>query len=163
MVDAVLTESLGDDRQSDDVSVLAVRIARLGRFEQIVFPAVAGRLLGVRAAIRQWLESGGLRSEVVADALLAASEATANAVEHGAPSSGSPVTVDLAQRTPGSCTLTVRDAGVWRDRGDEGDRGRGLEVIDKLVHRIDVTRDGAGTCLTMTIVDHERPVPTDDR
>jgi len=85
--------------------------------------------------------------------VLAASEAMANAAEHG--SGGRPdekvhVRARVARRDDGSreVVVTVRDRGRWRTTKPSVERGRGLRIIEALVDDLRV-RDDDGTTIVL--------------
>ena len=72
----------------------------------------------LRAELRRWLAAAGIGGREASDIMIAAGEATANAVEHatvGRPGDAAPVLITLTARAErASIRLTVADTGNWR-------------------------------------------------
>jgi anti-sigma regulatory factor (Ser/Thr protein kinase) len=102
----------------------------------------------VRRIIRRWLRNHGASSEEVTEITLAANEACANAVEHAYSPAPAHFTL-LARAEDGVVTITVTDAGSWREpRGI--DRGRGLRIMDAAMDSVEVAEaPGSGTRITL--------------
>lgn len=114
----------------------ALRLAR-------VRPAVA--LL--RHSLGCWLEQRGVAAEYVRDLTLAASEASANAVEH--PIAGHGTFEVEAVCRPDEVVIVVRDSGGWKPASSSEARGRGLRMIRSLMSDVDVVRSEYGTEIVM--------------
>ncbi|MFC9795524.1 SpoIIE family protein phosphatase [Streptomyces sp. NPDC127584] len=132
----------------DDVALLLYRRpAPLS----MTFPAESGQLAPVRQAVRGWLQECGLPSETAQNVLVAAGEACANAIEHGhrdAPGDG----VHLrAEATATSLRLTVTDTGRWKTPASEAHslRGRGVQLMRALMHRVTIVPGPTGTTADM--------------
>ena len=99
-----------------------------------------------RVELGAWLHGQGLAADVVDDLVLAASEALANAAEHG-----SGLLPDTWVRLRGAVDdddveLVVQDRGRWRGQGSgTPERGRGLQLARALVDTVDVLPDDTGT------------------
>ncbi len=151
LVEGLLRDSLGDRAQSDDVAILASRIAHVGRRAAFSFPASPGSVAQARGTVRRWLADAPLTPARADDALLAVSEALSNAVEHGSASAVDPVRVELLESPGGTCTVHVRNSGPWRDAAAAGNRGRGMTIMRSLVDDVRVDNDVAGTTVTLEI------------
>ena len=72
----------------------------------------------LRAELRRWLSAAAIGSREASDIMIAAGEATANAVEHataGRPADAAPVQITLNARADhATMRLTVTDTGTWR-------------------------------------------------
>jgi anti-sigma regulatory factor (Ser/Thr protein kinase) len=104
----------------------------------------------VRHELCRWLEQEGVPPEAIADIVLACSEACANAMEH--PRSSGRAAFELAvQLRLGTIELAVRDFGSWQpgENGDNGERGRGLDMIRSLMDEVSIVKSAEGTELTM--------------
>jgi anti-sigma regulatory factor (Ser/Thr protein kinase) len=106
-------------------------------------PAVA--LL--RHCLGSWLEQAGVAAEHVRDLTLAASEASANAVEHPIAGHGA-FEVEAASSTD-EVVVVVRDSGSWRAESSSEARGRGLRMIRSLMSDVAVVRSDHGTEIVM--------------
>jgi len=135
----------------DDVCVLLVSW-RGTPFERYL-PADLRTLSSVRRALGGWLANRGSDDETRRDVVLAASEAMANAAEHGAggrPDEQVYVRAGVARRDDGSreVVVTVRDRGRWRAARPSIERGRGLRIIEALVDDV-LVKDDEGTTIVL--------------
>jgi PAS domain S-box-containing protein len=100
----------------DDVAVVLYRQpAPL----ELAFPADTSQLRPVRARLRRWLDSCGLATPLAQDALVAAGEAVANAIEHGHRDNPGQEVRLRAAVTATRLRLTVADSGRWLPPGPE--------------------------------------------
>jgi anti-sigma regulatory factor (Ser/Thr protein kinase) len=105
----------------------------------------------MRRALREFLIALELERAVVEDVLLAAGEASANAIEH-AYRDGSGEFRLRAFATKTHIIVEVSDRGSWRMEG-ETHRGRGLGIMHALVDRvaIETTREGTKVRLELEL------------
>jgi anti-sigma regulatory factor (Ser/Thr protein kinase) len=150
-VETLTRTMLADEPGRDDVCVLLVSW-RGTPFERYL-PADLRTLSSVRRSLAGWLANRGSDGETVRDVVLAASEAMANAAEHG--SGGRPeeevyVRARVARRDDGSreVVVTVRDRGRWRAPQPSIERGRGLRIIEALVDDV-LVKDEEGTTIVL--------------
>jgi anti-sigma regulatory factor (Ser/Thr protein kinase) len=81
------------------------------------------------------------------DAVLAVNESVANAIEHAYGLEGGNIHV-RAEREHAALRISVHDDGSWRaPRGDH--RGRGLEMMRRLMDEVEVCADEGGTQVTL--------------
>jgi len=114
----------------------------------------------LRAKLRQWLSAAGIGGREGTDILIAAGEATANAVEHaaaGRDAGAPPVQLTFTARAGhNTVELTVADTGSWRsppaDRGEPapGTRGHGLIFMHALMDDVTIVPAADGTTVTLT-------------
>jgi len=114
----------------------------------------------LRAKLRQWLSAAGIGGREGTDILIAAGEATANAVEHaaaGRDAGAPPVQLTFTARAGhNTVELTVADTGSWRsppaDRGEPapGTRGHGLIFMHALMDDVTIVPSADGTTVTLT-------------
>jgi len=114
----------------------------------------------LRAELRRWLSAAGVGSREARDIMIAAGEATANAVEHatvGRAAGSAPVEVTLtADADHATMRLTVADTGIWRpppaDREDPapGTRGHGVIFMHALMNEVTIDPAAHGTTVTLT-------------
>jgi anti-sigma regulatory factor (Ser/Thr protein kinase) len=150
---------LQDERTRDDVCVLLLSWSG-AHFERYL-PADLSTLSQVRRALGRWLTRHGVDDLTRRDLVLAASEAMANAAEHGGGSRASElvhVRARLERRaTDGDeVVLTVRDRGRWRPAQASHERGRGLRIIRALADDLDVRQDD-GTTVELRRAVRRRP------
>jgi anti-sigma regulatory factor (Ser/Thr protein kinase) len=155
LVDRLLEKLLDGEEQEDDVCVLAVaRTAPELRFAH-AFPATPAAVAQMRRALAAWLEDVDIDPMRRRDAILAASEAAANAAEHAYSFDGiSLVRVD-AWVSQGRLQITVRDEGRWREPKARTDRGRGSMIISALMPDVAVDFQRGGTVVRMSLPVHE--------
>jgi anti-sigma regulatory factor (Ser/Thr protein kinase) len=117
------------------------------RFE-LRLPADPDRLGPFRHHLESFLLAHGVPESDVFDLVVAASEATANAMEH--PVHPTEPFVSVAAEIDGDLvTVTVHDTGQWRRHAESPFRGRGLSLIGSLAH-LHVVPGAAGTTLTIS-------------
>ena len=132
---------------SDDVAIVAVGLVGSRERFSMKIAADPARLRSVRRSFGRWLSALDVDVRVAQDVVLACSEACANAIEHAyGPATGS-VEIE-AWLVDDEIQLVVRDAGRWRSPR-EGDRGRGLLVMEACMDRVEIDRDPEGTAVRM--------------
>jgi len=114
----------------------------------------------LRAELRRWLAAAGIGGREASDVMIAAGEATANAVEHataGRPDGAAPVLITLtAHADHAAIRLTVADTGNWRpppaDREEPapGTRGHGVIFMHALMSEVTIDPAVHGTTVTLT-------------
>jgi anti-sigma regulatory factor (Ser/Thr protein kinase) len=109
-------------------------------------------LAAIRELVRAWAIEAALDERIAGDAVLAASEASTNAVLH---SGGALVHVEVTVLA--SCIrITVQDDGIfdrWVSSAHDDRGGRGLQIIMALMDEVTLTegsREHPGTRVTMT-------------
>ncbi|MDG3013754.1 SpoIIE family protein phosphatase [Speluncibacter jeojiensis] len=119
-------------------------------------PATADRLAGLRREVDRWLGLAAVPPAVAADFVFAINEACTNAVEHA-----------YRNRPPGPMSVRLRadgdvvdaeicDTGRWQPIRPSTTRGRGLALMRALCQRVEVSTDGRGTTVRLTL---RRPAP----
>ena len=143
----MLLEALVPADASDDVAILAARLDPVQERLSLHIPADPARLRSVRRNIGRWLSGHGVPKPDAEDIILASSEACANSIEHAyGPGEGS---VDIEAAVDlGEVTIVVRDAGRWRTSRN-GDRGRGLPLMEACMDTCTLTRGDTGTEVKM--------------
>jgi anti-sigma regulatory factor (Ser/Thr protein kinase) len=149
--DAILARVAGAlGAPDDDVALLllSVELPRLS-FE-VEFPADPAALQGLRLQLGSWLAKRGLDSGQAHDVVLAVSEACNNAIEHAYRDNGAgPVKVSVAPAEVGTLRIVVEDHGTWRDDPPSADRGRGIGLMEHLVHSTDIQTGLHGTRVSL--------------
>jgi serine phosphatase RsbU (regulator of sigma subunit)/integral membrane sensor domain MASE1/anti-sigma regulatory factor (Ser/Thr protein kinase) len=112
-----------------------------------------GDLSAARRTLRNWSAGHDLHPEQV-DALLATcNEALINSLEHayhGRPTGPVALQVMLLDRR--QVRVEVTDRGHWRGHSHDGsDRGRGLDLINRMARRTVLDLSGTGTRVTITL------------
>jgi serine/threonine-protein kinase RsbW len=110
-------------------------------------PARAVELRSIRRDVERWAERTGIPADVVVDLQLALGEAVANGIEHAyAQDAPGVVEIELALRDDEGVTVRVVDHGRWRPvPATSGNRGRGLQMIERLAARFHVRAGTTGT------------------
>jgi len=136
----------GDHR--DDAAMFVLRFPHVDEFE-ILLPATRYNAQRLRLAARRFMAGSPFEEDRAFDAVLAIGEAVNNAVEHAY--SGPDGFVQLVlKRESDRVIAEVRDAGTWQDR-EHYDRVHGLEIIEKLVDKVDIGTGASGTSVRMQI------------
>jgi PAS domain S-box-containing protein len=159
VADHVMAEMTPAAGYDDDVAVLIYRQPPAPLWVRV--PADdPGCLSRLRAELRGWLSAASIGSREASDIMIAAGEATANAVEHapaGRPAEDGPVQITLtAQADHATIRLTVADTGTWRpppaDRSEPapGTRGHGVIFMHALMNEVTFDPAADGTTVTMT-------------
>jgi PAS domain S-box-containing protein len=143
----VLLEDLVPADASDDVAILAARFDAVQERISLHIPADPAKLRSVRRNIGRWLSGHDVPKQDAEDIILASSEACANSIEHAYGPGEGAVDID-AEVHDGEITIVVRDTGRWRAARD-GDRGRGLPLIEACMDSCALTRGDEGTELRM--------------
>jgi serine/threonine-protein kinase RsbW len=102
----------------------------------------------VRSELRRWLERTPASDEETEAIVLASWEACVNALEHPIAPLNATISLDVAAIGRTIC-VAVRDSGLWLQRRPRPGRGLGLRLIDDLMDRVEITRNGAGTVILM--------------
>ncbi|MFI5491663.1 SpoIIE family protein phosphatase [Actinoplanes sp. NPDC051859] len=144
---AGLAESLVGREHHDDVCLLCLALGTEERLERTI-GADPVQIALLRKDMRGWLASHEVDEESTQAVLLACSEAVANAIEHGYRDDPFGVVDISAEVSAGTVEVRVADRGRWVVTGDEMFRGRGLQLIHRVMD--DVTFDRTeGTTVTM--------------
>lgn len=149
LIDHLLDDLVGENALTDDVAMLVVALDRspLSAYS-VRLPSERGSLVELRESFGQWLDRGGIPAADRHDVLLAAWEASANAIEHAIDPTDPSIAV-AAHLAGDRVHVEVSDSGSWRVERDEVDRGLGLELIKGLVTTLVVERGAGGTRVVM--------------
>jgi anti-sigma regulatory factor (Ser/Thr protein kinase) len=135
----------------DDVALLALRRTppseSVLELRPMAVTAAAGE---TRQRLRPWLATNSFDAQAASDAVVAVSEAVANAVEHSGISPNEQVTVRARLRS-GRLGVTIRDTGRWRRTREDPSRGFGLKLMRSLMDTVDIDRRGDGTRIELTL------------
>jgi len=112
-------------------------------------PPDPGSLRHFRQQLAAWLEATSVDERTRNAILLAAHEAAANAIEHGA----APLSVE-GRVEPDVILIEVRSAGGWaahpQVRSDE--RGRGIALMRGLVSNVEILAEGEWTIVRLRMI-----------
>ena len=109
--------------------------------------ATPDSLSAMRRSLAAWLAAAGADEDESYDMVVAVGEAAANAVEHAYGPVDAKFDV-LAEAEGGEVHIKVADHGRWR-RARGRNRGRGMDVMSKLMDDVQVDRGEHGTTVTM--------------
>jgi anti-sigma regulatory factor (Ser/Thr protein kinase) len=159
VADHVMTAMTPAAGYDDDVAVLIYRHPPAA-LDVRVSADDPSCLAFLRAELRRWLSAASIDSREASDIMIAAGEATANAVEHataGRPDDADPVQITLtAHADHAAVLLTVTDTGSWRpppaDREEPapGTRGHGVIFMHALMSEVTIDPAVHGTTVTLT-------------
>jgi serine/threonine-protein kinase RsbW len=116
-------------------------------FAHGVWPAHPRQLAPMRGAVHRWLTSLSLPEDAEDDLVLAVGEAATNSVEHAYRPAMAGDTVELTfWIEPQAVCFEVVDHGVWKvPAGEPTGRGRGIEMMRRLVTFVLIHHDDRGT------------------
>jgi anti-sigma regulatory factor (Ser/Thr protein kinase) len=141
----VMRVLVGSEPPVDDIALLVVRTSEQGpgvRLE-LRHPAVPESLALLRSELRAWLVAAGATETAQHDVLVAAGEATANAVEHAYGPAGGEIAV-IVELDGVDVIVRVIDNGQWREARGHG-RGRGTLMMETTTDEFHVERTPTGT------------------
>jgi PAS domain S-box-containing protein len=148
LCERVIDAVLGDGDPGDDVALLAVRpLPAVTDQISLTLPAEPASLASLRRRLARFLHATGASDLEQYEVTLTISEAAGNAIEHAYGPGDATYDVEVTF-TRGELVATVRDHGTWRERRGEH-RGRGLNIIEKLMDDVKVTPGAEGTEVTM--------------
>jgi anti-sigma regulatory factor (Ser/Thr protein kinase) len=109
-------------------------------------------LPSIRRALRAWSMAHALSADQTDALLMTANEALINSLEHayhGRPTG--PVTLTAVRGRRREVRVEVDDRGRWRASSPDGERGRGLDLINQMARRVVVNLSRRGTRVTITV------------
>jgi serine phosphatase RsbU (regulator of sigma subunit)/anti-sigma regulatory factor (Ser/Thr protein kinase) len=134
----------------DDVALLLLSLDREQVSFDVELPADPTALRDMRSRLRAWLAHCRIDSDEAAGVVLAVSEACNNSIEHAyRDNGGGPVKVTSAPAEHGLLRILVEDHGSWRDDAPSADRGRGIGLMEHLMHSTDIQTGLHGTRVTL--------------
>lgn len=141
---------------TDDVATLALHNASEshvdGHWVYSSLPSSAGI---AREALRNALATVHSRG-FTDDAIYAAGEAIANAIEHGSDAAGACFEVDYLEGADAS-HVTITSTGHWKAFTPRPERGRGIPIMRACSSNVEVASTAQCTKVTLTL-SHERPL-----
>ena len=149
---AVHLEIFGGAAPRDDAALLTLSAEPVLSQLDIRIPAVPAMAAHARVAVRRFLEGTSLPAPRRFELLLAAGEATINAIEH-AYSGRQPGTIRITGHREGDVvTLDVEDDGLGWDvtQRDPSQRGYGLPLMYAFSDGVDIDRSASGTRVRLT-------------
>jgi PAS domain S-box-containing protein len=138
-------------RHPDDVTLLVLRAQeRLGARVELEVSGDPGALRSTRDTLRLWLSETDACEDDRDDITMATNEACENVVEHAYRLGADPFHV-VFERSGNEICISIRDRGTWQDRPDptRDGRGRGLELMRRMMDDVDVQTGPNGTVVTL--------------
>jgi anti-sigma regulatory factor (Ser/Thr protein kinase) len=136
-------------RHPDDVTLLVLRAQeRLGDELEIEVSGEPGALKSTRDTLRLWLSETDASPDEIDDITMACNEACENVVEHAYELGEDPFYV-VFERAGRDITIRVRDRGTWQTTTGPN-RGRGLELMRRLMDEVDVQQGPGGTTVRLS-------------
>jgi anti-sigma regulatory factor (Ser/Thr protein kinase) len=120
---------------------------------EVEVPAEAATLPELRRRLRAWLARRHCGPAESADLVLAVSEACNNAIEHGYRDRDRGGTIKLSiEVDQGTIRAVVEDQGSWHETpGKTDERGRGITLMQHLMHTTEIESDANGTRVTLVL------------
>ncbi|BCB90775.1 SpoIIE family protein phosphatase [Phytohabitans suffuscus] len=155
--DSIVSAMTGGAATTDDVVVTCLRLAG------ITAPAQESGVLRLtldsvrdlpptRQALRVWSTAHELSADQTDALLMAANEALINSLEHAYHGrAAGPVTLTAVRGRRREVRVEVDDRGRWRASSPDGERGRGLDLINQMARRVVVSLSRHGTRVTITV------------
>lgn len=125
----------------------SAEVRELTEFVHMTWPANPHQLASIRTQVRGWLAPLDLTEESKEDLVLAVNEAASNSVEHAylSPTPGDTVELTFWTEAHAVC-LEIVDHGAWRvSSGRSPGRGRGIEMMERLLASAAIHYDARGT------------------
>jgi len=139
----------GERQRKDDATIITIAPEALLAHLDIRLPAELASAALARTALRRFLATTPLSERRSFDALVAAGEAVANAIEHAYDRRPNQSFVLRARCEEQTCTILVEDSGTWNEVEPLSTRGRGIAMMRELCDSLDIDRSAAGTCVAL--------------
>jgi anti-sigma regulatory factor (Ser/Thr protein kinase) len=137
-------------RHPDDVTLLVLRAQeQLGARVELEVSGEPGALQSTRDTLRLWLSESAACQDDRDDITMATNEACENVIEHAYDLGADPFHV-VFERTGNEICISVRDRGSWQTEPDPArGRGRGLELMRRMMDDVDVQTGPNGTTVKL--------------
>jgi anti-sigma regulatory factor (Ser/Thr protein kinase) len=137
-----------EGRSGDDIAILAVCLERIPTERiELSLPAESRSLATLRRVLGRWLKAAGAGETEIYETLVAAGEASANAIAHAYPAGEASFEVEASRLGP-DLEIVVRDFGSWRAARGE-DRRRGLTLMEQLMEEVEIDKRDTGTTVVL--------------
>jgi GAF domain-containing protein/anti-sigma regulatory factor (Ser/Thr protein kinase) len=151
LLEHILDRLVGDAPRTDDIALLAARLLPVAPQPlELRLPTTIDALYVVRDALRTWTDGVPLGRFESENLVLAAWEASANAIEHAVSAADGTVLV-RATLEGSTIRVTVEDDGRWVPPTDRPGRGFGLQLMRSLTSSVEIMPGGdeRGTRVTI--------------
>jgi anti-sigma regulatory factor (Ser/Thr protein kinase) len=149
---SLVADSIG--APNDDVALLLASVDPIVAFE-LELPTEPGVLPSLRRRMRSWLARKGFAEGETGEIVLALSEACNNAIEHAYIGSGGVLRINV-HFLDGALKIEVSDTGKWHVSEPNDERGRGIMLMQNLMHDVSIDSTVSGTTVTL---ERRRGVP----
>jgi anti-sigma regulatory factor (Ser/Thr protein kinase) len=139
----------GDRVRVDDATIITITPEPQLAHLDVRLPAELTSAALARTALRRFLATTPLGERRSFDAVVAAGEAVANAIEHAYDRRPNQTFVLRARYEDQTCTILVEDAGAWNDVEPLTSRGRGIAMMRELCDTLEIERLPAGTSVVL--------------
>jgi anti-sigma regulatory factor (Ser/Thr protein kinase) len=139
----------GQSERADDATILTIAAEPQIAHLDVRLPAEPGSAALARTALRRFLASTPLSERRSFDAVVAAGEAVANAIEHAYDRRPNQSFVLRGRYEEHRCTIVVEDAGSWNDVVPPTTRGHGIAMMRELSDAFEITRSPGGTSVLL--------------
>jgi anti-sigma regulatory factor (Ser/Thr protein kinase) len=135
----------GQRERADDATIITIAPEPLLAHLDVRLPAELASAALARTAVRRFLATTPLGERRSFDAVVAAGEAVANAIEHAYDRQPNQTFALRAQWEDHVCTILIEDGGTWNDVEPLATRGRGIAMMRELCDTLEIDRTPAGT------------------
>jgi anti-sigma regulatory factor (Ser/Thr protein kinase) len=139
----------GGRERTDDATIITIAPEALLAHLDVRLPAELTSAALARTALRRFLATTPLGDRRSFDAVVAAGEAVANAIEHAYDRRPNQTFVLRAHQESDVCTIIVEDTGVWNDVEPLTTRGRGIAMMRELCDTLEMERSPRGTSVAL--------------
>jgi anti-sigma regulatory factor (Ser/Thr protein kinase) len=139
----------GGRQRDDDATIMTISPEHILAHLDVRLPADPASAPLARTAMRRFLASTPLGDRRAFDALVAAGEAVANAIEHAYDRRPNQTFVVRARYENQRCTILIEDSGAWHEEPPAAGRGRGIAMMRELTDSFDIQSSHAGTTVML--------------
>jgi anti-sigma regulatory factor (Ser/Thr protein kinase) len=139
----------GVRERHDDATIITIAPESQLAHLDVRLPAELTSAALARTALRRFLAATPLGERRSFDAVVAAGEAVANAIEHAYDRRPNQSFVLRARYEEQTCTILVEDAGSWNEIEPLSTRGRGIAMMRELCDALAIDRTPAGTSVAL--------------
>jgi anti-sigma regulatory factor (Ser/Thr protein kinase) len=139
----------GQRERPDDAAIMTISPEPLLAHLDVRLPAELTSAALARTALRRFLATTPLGERRSFDAVVAAGEAVANAIEHAYDRRPNQTFVLRAVWEHETCTILVEDGGAWNDIQPPMTRGRGIAMMRELCDTLEIDRTPNGTSVAL--------------
>jgi anti-sigma regulatory factor (Ser/Thr protein kinase) len=139
----------GGRERIDDATIMTITPEASLAHLDVRLPAELSSAGLARTALRRFLLSTPLGERRSFDAVVAAGEAVANAIEHAYDRRPNQTFTLRARYEDQTCLIFVEDGGTWNDVVPLTTRGRGIAMMRELCDTLDIDHTQAGTTVAL--------------